>query len=223
MYDSPAEIAAFLGDIDVPAEALLLAIANDYSPVCDSPKQEGDVWMVTASILTSDCPMTRELRALSIDGTGTVTVLETIETTGSNICAGRRPDGMVATEWVCDDAVAQHLAALAHLEAAAVIAFERLAVDLEHLGAPEQLVRRARAAASDEVDHAERMGAMAGQHGAVVPAVEVAEHVIRSVFDIALENAVEGCVRETYGVVDALYRSQQATNSEVRGLFSKIA
>jgi rubrerythrin len=223
LYDSPAEIAAFLGDIDVPAEALLLAIANDYSPVCDSPKQEGDVWMVTASILTSDCPMTRELRALSIDGTGTVTVLETIETTGSNICAGRRPDGMVATEWVCDDAVAQHLAALAHLEAAAVIAFERLAVDLEHLGAPEQLVRRARAAASDEVDHAERMGAMAGQHGAVVPAVEVAEHVIRSMFDIALENAVEGCVRETYGVVDALYRSQQATNSEVRGLFSKIA
>ena len=223
LHDSPAEIASFLGDIDVPAEALLLAIANDYSPVCDSPVQDGSAWTLTATILTSDCPMTHELRSISIDANGAVTVLETLETTNSNICAGRRPDGMVEAGWVCDDAVADHLCALAHLEAAAVIAFERLALDLEHLDAPSSLIARARAAALDEVDHAQRMGAMAAEHGAVVPAVEVSAHTRRSVFDIALENAVEGCVRETYGVVDALYRSQQAPSVEVRALFAKIA
>ncbi len=223
LYDSPAEIATFLGDIDAPAEALLLAIANDYSPVCDSPVQDGDSWTLTASILTSDCPMTHEIRLITVDGNGTIAVLETLETTNSNICAGRRPDGMVAADWVCEDAVAEHLAMLAHLEAAAVIAFERLAVDLEHLDAPASLIIRARAAALDEVDHAQRMGAMAREHGVVVPVVEVSARISRSVFDIAMENAVEGCVRETYGVVDALYRSHHASRPAVRALFAKIA
>lgn len=223
LYDSPAEIAAFLGDIDTPEEALLLAIANDYSPVCSSAAKDGDVWTLEGSILITDCPMTHELRSLSIDASGAVTVVATLETTNSQICAGRRPDGMVSTDWVCDDAVAEHLATLAHLEAAAVIAFERLAVDLERLGAPAELVTRARDAALDEVDHAERMGAMAREHGAVVPGVQVSAHVQRSVYDIALENAVEGCVRETYGVVDALYRSRQAPSAAVRALFAKIA
>jgi hypothetical protein len=223
LHDSPSEIAAFLGDIDAPAEALLLAIANDYSPVCDSPVHNGDAWTLTASILTSDCPMTHESRSISVDGSGAITVLETLETSSSNICAGRRPKGMMAANWVCDDAVAEHLSALAHLEAAAVIAFERLALDLEHLNAPVSLIARARAAAVDEVDHAERMAALACEKGGVVPVVEVSAHVVRSVFDIALENAVEGCVRETYGVVDALYRSQQAPSPAIRGLFAKIA
>jgi hypothetical protein len=103
------------------------------------------------------------------------------------------------------------------------VAFQRLAVDLERHGAPTDLIERARAAAEDEVDHAARMGALAATYSVAVPSVDVAPHQDRSLYDVALENAVEGCVRETYGVVDALYRSKQAPTAEIRALFQRIA
>ena len=224
LYDSAAEVNALFGSIDTPADALFLAVTQEYQPDCYSvvftPESK---WRMTATILISDCEWTEEVRDIEISMTGETTVLEVLEVISDGSCAGRLPDGIAAIGTVCGDAVARHLAHLAWLEGAAVVAFERLAVDLQRLGAPAQLVERALAAAQDEVDHASCMGALAATYGVAVPSVDVAPHQERSLFEVALENAVEGCVRETYGVVDALYRSKQAPSAEIRALFERIA
>ncbi len=224
LYDSTAEVIALFGDIDSPADALFLAITQEYQPECSSVvvTPEG-TWQMTGTIMTTDCPWTEEIRHIAVSRTGETTVLEVLEVISNGSCAGRLPDGIAAIGSVCGDAVARHLAHLAWLEGAAVVAFERLAVDLERHGAPTHLIERALAAAQDEIDHASRMGALAATYGIAVPAVEVAPHQDRSLFEVALENAVEGCVRETYGVVDALYRSRKAPSPEIRALFGRIA
>lgn len=224
LHDSTAEVNALFGSIDSPADALFLARTQDYTPDCSSlvftPQS---TWQMTASFLVSDCEWTEEVRQVEVSMTGETTVIEVLDVISDGACAGRLPDGIAAVGTVCGDAVARHLAHLAWLEGAAVIAFQRLAVDLERLGAPRELVNSALAAADDEVDHASRMGALAATYGVSVPQVEVAPPAERSLFDVALENAVEGCVRETYGVVDALFRSKQAPNAEIRDLFAHIA
>ena len=82
------------------------------------------------------------------------------------ICMGRRPLGHTQPRQRGATPLAQTLAEAAHLEAASVIAFARLARDLVRLGAPAGLVARARAAAQDEVRHARSLGHLARQHGA---------------------------------------------------------
>jgi len=224
LYDSTAEVAALFGEIDNPADALFLAVTQEYGPECNTVVQtDGGAWRMRATIMISDCEWVDEVREIEIARDGTTTVLQTVEVIESGACAGRLPDGVCDVDGLSGDAVAQHLAHLAWLEAAAVIAFERLALDLSEHNAPQALIDRALAAAVDEVDHAERMGAAARSYGGTVPAVEVAPRQERCLFDIALENATEGCVRETFGVVDALYRAQQAPTEALRALFARIA
>jgi hypothetical protein len=50
------------------------------------------------------------------------------------------------------------------------------------------------------------MGALARRVGARPRAVQVVRGALRSIEAIALDNAVEGCVRETYGAPPALIR-----------------
>jgi hypothetical protein len=102
-----------------------------------------------------------------------------------------------------------------------VVAFERLASALVANGAPRDLVARARRAAADEARHAAIFSDLARSHGASVPAIELGE-VAPTLFDLAIENATEGCVRETLGAAITLHQSQHAESEDVRAAFAAI-
>jgi hypothetical protein len=104
------------------------------------------------------------------------------------------------------------------MEAASVAAFHVLEHELRALGAPEALLEACRAAARDEVRHAERMGELAGE----VPAFPVVSPRGRSVLEIALENARIGMVRETYGAVVAKVQGARAESEALRDVWSAI-
>ncbi|QSQ22576.1 hypothetical protein JY651_46980 [Pyxidicoccus parkwayensis] len=141
------------------------------------------------------------------------------------LCEGRRPEGLRS-----DGAVAERVswlgalyARMAHLEAASVPAFERLAEELEAHGAPARLVRAARRSAKDEVRHARAMERLARSHGAPMPELQVAPFQPRSLEALALENAVEGCVRETFGALLAGWQARTAEDPAVREALRSIA
>lgn len=121
------------------------------------------------------------------------------------------------------DALGDHLAHCAHLEAASVYAFERLARELTAHGAPRPLIDRALAAAADEVRHAQVVGAMAKTRGATLMEPAVRAVPVRTLPEIALENAVEGCVRETYGALVGAYQSARAEDDDLRRAMHSIA
>jgi hypothetical protein len=140
-------------------------------------------------------------------------------------CEGRRPEGLVSDGSVPGrvSELGAMFARMAHLEAASVPAFERLAEELAALGAPAHLVRAARRAAAEEVRHAQAMGALALRHGAPLPPVVVEPPRPRSLAALARENAVEGCVRETFGALLAGWQARTAQDAEVRQALARIA
>ncbi|MET0287063.1 MAG: ferritin-like domain-containing protein, partial [Polyangiales bacterium] len=78
-------------------------------------------------------------------------------------------------------------------------------------------------AAHDEVRHARVIGAIAREHG-VEPAVARVEALpVRDLEAIALENALEGCVRETYGAVVGAYQAARAQDEMLRFAMHGIA
>jgi hypothetical protein len=111
---------------------------------------------------------------------------------------------------------------MAYLEAASVLAFEQLANQLSGFAAPNELIERCRVAASDERAHARWLTVLAQRRGACVPMV--AQTPAKSeLLDVALHNAVEGCVHETFAALLAACRAQRATSPVLRRVFAKIA
>lgn len=119
------------------------------------------------------------------------------------------------------ETVGERLARQAYYEGVSVVAFERLADVLAANGAPADLVARARRAAADEARHAATFADLAEAHGATVPAIELAGHE-HTLFDLALENATEGCVRETLGAAITLHQAMNAESPDVRAAFASI-
>jgi hypothetical protein len=137
---------------------------------------------------------------------------------------GRRPDGLALVEAEDGGTAARHLARMALLEAASVPAFARLARELEAHGAPAQLVARAHSAKEDEVRHARLLAGLAARGGAHSRgAFTRADEQARTLEPVAVENAVEGCVREAYGALLATYQAARATSPELREAFASIA
>jgi hypothetical protein len=146
------------------------------------------------------------------------------------VCTGRRPPGLVPATDPGRDApvpvspVARFLAHVAYLEAASVVAFDRLAAELCAHGAPDRLVRAARRSAREEIRHAEVTGRLAEQAGArPEPVVVDAPPALRSLEALALDNAVEGCVHETYGALVGMRQAEAARDPEVRREMKAIA
>ncbi len=112
----------------------------------------------------------------------------------------------------------------ARLEAASVLAFRVLAGELEAHGAPENLVGACRRAATEEIGHARMNAALAHRYGAVPERPVYADTPpVRTLEEIAIENAREGCVRETFGAVMGLWESTQARDPVVAAVTSFIA
>lgn len=137
---------------------------------------------------------------------------------------GRRPDGLALVEAEDGGTAARHLARMALLEAASVPAFARLARELEAHGAPAQLVARARSAKEDEVRHARLLTRLATRRGARARgSFRRATERERTLEALAIENAVEGCVREAFGALLATYQAAAAAPSDLRDAFASIA
>lgn len=136
---------------------------------------------------------------------------------------GRRPAGL-GEPGTCDTRSAgRYFADIAHLEAASVTAFRVLRDELRANGAPKKLVRAAARAARDEIRHTRATGALARRFGAAPRQPQVDAVAPRSLEAIALENAVEGCVRETYGALLATHQARHAADPVVRSAMLRIA
>jgi len=158
--------------------------------------------------------------AAAEDKTGTIECFGTI--TSVRLCEGRRPLGHLEIDARGAAELPRVLACMAHLEAAAVDAFEELAVQLGHLRAPGELVNRCLAAADDERLHARLLSELAERGGAHVTEPKV-EWASDGLYDIALHNAVEGCVNETWAALVAHWRARHAPDADLRRIFLRIA
>ncbi len=140
-------------------------------------------------------------------------------------CAGGRcPEGLAPPAFGgAGDALGAWLAANAHLEAASIDAFEILAAELGAHRAPPALIQAARAATADERRHADAIGRLAVSRGTVPPAVHVKRGPVRDIEAVARENAVEGCVRETYAALLACRQALAATDPAIRSAMAGIA
>ncbi len=137
---------------------------------------------------------------------------------------GRRPEGLVAAKASHEgDVLGRHFAAAAFLEAASVPAFERLAHELARHRAPRELVRAAERARRDEVRHARVAAGLAKRYGGRPAPATVACFRRRSLEAFARENAVEGCVLETYGALLATWQASHAADPLVRRAMVRIA
>ena len=137
---------------------------------------------------------------------------------------GRRPEGLEDIGRLEADTLLGALhAQMAWLEAASVPAFLRLAEELAAHGAPEVLVKAARRSAADEVRHTRIRQALAQRHGARMPEVDVAPFAPRSLEAMLTENAIEGCVRETYGALSVGWQSRTAPDAGLRRALRSIA
>ncbi len=141
---------------------------------------------------------------------------------------GRRPEGFV--DCPSGGTLRGLLARMVHQEAESVRAFDRLGRELRAHGAPDELVRAAAKAADDERRHA-RLGVElatalqfeVGGFEVDAPSDALEPLPIRSLAACAMENALEGCVGETYAAAVALYQSAHAQWAPARRVFAEIA
>ena len=142
-----------------------------------------------------------------------------------NIACGRRAGGPCLDEALesTTPALGRYLARAARLEAESVPAFARVTRALAHAGAPSALIRDARVAMADEARHWRRTRDLARKRGAepVRPATRAPDFT--SLADLALDNLVEGCVRETFGALVAAHQASTARDPDVRALMTEIA
>ena len=229
---------AFL-PIDRPSEAVAAVAAVYGGDDCQGPnvRANGDgsyvVKTVSGGCATNPNDPTKSINYMdetayrvTADGTitqvGRVRVSEVANDYGCPV-AGRKPAGLAACAPSRGDVSGGYFAKMAHLEAASVVAFAHMVSELRAHGAPAALIARAEAAILDEERHAVTIGALAAEHGAAVPAVEVAPMAVRSLLEMAIENRREGCVRETFGALVAHYQAAASTERPVREAMREIA
>jgi hypothetical protein len=169
------------------------------------------------------CDVAECLESGTIPASGPITVECT---TGRAGCAdgGRRPAGLVEEAAArSQSALGAWLARLAWMEAASMHAFRTLRAELASLGAPRTLLCAAERAERDEARHARVASRLARRRGVTPVRARVAPRRVRSLETIARENAVEGCVRETFSALVAGWQAQHATDPELAAAMKAIA
>jgi hypothetical protein len=139
-------------------------------------------------------------------------------------CTGRLTAGYAPLESTGAPTDGERFAAMAYLEAVSVHAFARLERELLVHGATPALLRDARRARRDEVRHTAMTARLARVRGACARLPDAPPPAAaRSLFEVALENAVEGCVRETYGALAGLVEAQTAADGPLARALRSIA
>jgi len=155
------------------------------------------------------------------DGNKGITCADVSKAMPHDTLCGRRPRGLRRARR--PRSVGAHLADAARLELASVVAFETLFEELTRLRAPTTLRRAARRAAADERRHARMMSGLARRRGAKPRAAIFSPRADRELVAIAIENVIEGCVRETYGAAVAMWQAEHAPAADVRAVMREIA
>jgi hypothetical protein len=223
------ELRAFLAPVDAPADAALLATASGFRVRCDGanvrPAATGyELRLFSGTTCGRNTGL--DVHVVAVSRAGEVRALQTerLEDSNPNCVIGRRTEG-VSVGAVARDAsvLGAYFADMAALESSAVRAFERLARELDALGAPATLIARARSAARDEVRHARVAGSLARRFGASAPSVTTEALAVRDRLAVARENAVEGCVRETFGALVGTFQARAARDPDVARAMGAIA
>jgi len=121
------------------------------------------------------------------------------------------------------NAMARWFARAFHAEASSVGSFLQLKAELQELHAPQSLLERCMKAAKEEVMHARMMSKYCAKEGGQAPNLDFGSIPTRNLFDLALDNAVEGCIFETYAALRAHYQSKNATDVRIRKIMKVIA
>ena len=95
--------------------------------------------------------------------------------------------------------------------------------ELSEHDAPPSLVAAAERAARDEIRHAAMVSRLAIEHGAQLTPPPRSVKRLPSLFELARENAVEGCVRETYGALVCMLQAEAAAEPRLRKQMAAIA
>ena len=202
--------------LEMPDAALTALVArckmeSDCNPLCDEVFERQHGAPPPSPLLTC---------YLTVDGESSLDMV--VYGVDGQCIGGRRPAGYRRGR-PCGPAVGAYLAQQAELEAASVRAFADLHDDLIALGAPRSLVRATVSAAADEVRHARVCDRLARRHGAAPGLRAIGAAPRRTRAQLATDNLVEGCVRETYGAVLASYQARAAGDRALRGAMSAIA
>ena len=136
---------------------------------------------------------------------------------------GRLHEGLAPLKSTNVPTIGSYLAESAYVEHASVASFAILAAELRAHGGPAGLVRGAERSANDERRHTRMMTSLAKRHGSTPELAVTAPRAVRPLAAMLRENAVEGCVGETYGALLAWYQSAQASDPLVRATMTRIA
>ncbi len=231
VIDGRGALVEFLGPIDTPEEAVLLAQTYDYQIGCATDGNSGvrasaDGGFDVLATIDQGCGhVERHLVHFARDGGRLTFVDGEVRSRATSDCSmGRRPAGLARVPDVrFGDPVGAWLASAARLEAASVMAFHVLERELTLHAAPPALVRAAARAAEDEVRHARVTRRLALRFGSRPARARVAKRSPRALREIAIENAIEGCVRETFGALVATWQSRAAADVEIAQAMRRIA
>ena len=147
----------------------------------------------------------------------------TLDCTGTAMpfCMGRRPMGHIEHQ-SSNHGLGNYFANCAYLEAASVDAFIELAEQLKAWGAPANLIQRCMVAAEEEQKHTLLMDTLAKTYGGSRPEPRSDQPGNTALLEVALHNAVEGCVQEAWAACVALHQSLRADES-LQPIFAQIA
>jgi hypothetical protein len=137
--------------------------------------------------------------------------------------AGRRPPGLVQSQGAALHDVRRYFEEMARLEAGSVPAFRILGRELRVHGAPRSLLAAARRSAREEIRHTRAAKLLAERYGGRYVPPYILKRPQRSLEELALDNAAEGCVRETFGAMIATYQARAAGDPVVRKFMRSIA
>ncbi len=239
VWQGEERIRALLGQIDTADEALMLAAVHGYVFHCYGPPNDAEPdavqlntfaqpggWELWLNPSFDGCGTIHRYR-LFVSSTGELTQLsrDTRSTPCPQEFVGRRspmPD-VPAPRRYAGNPVGNRLAVDARNEAASVGAFELLAKDLARHGAPLALRRRALDAADDEARHARVTAALARRFDGDVQAPTLGRAPTRSLADVTLDNAVEGCVGETFSALVTTFQAIRCPDARVRATLAGIA
>lgn len=225
---SEGAVRAFLGDIDAPGDAVVLATLQGHELVCRSGPDVGEHerGFVLHTQTGDGCGESVAEHVVLVERDGSVTLLQTrVIQNSDDLCAvGRFPPGLRRRGVARGRSpVGRFLASVAELEAASVPAFDQLGRELRCHGAPRALRRGAESARRDEIRHARTTRRLARRYGVEPQAPVVADTPLRDMMSVAADNAAEGCVRETFGALVAHAQASTARDPEIRRAMRTIA
>jgi hypothetical protein len=216
-------VSTLFGDIDSVEEALFILAAHNYSVPCASSMTASQVgYSFTGASRPGDCMATNWTGTVEVVVDGSIAEVTGTRNPGACGVSGRRAEGLLSEHIACGSLVGDHFATVAHLEAAAVPAFAAIARELAHHGAPHALQRAAWRARQDEVLHARLTSRLARRHHARSTAPVVQPMPLRDLYAFALDNAIEGCVHETYAALEAAHQALHAQDPAVRATMQRI-